>query len=236
MKLKALIFDVDGTLADNEEAHRCAFNAAFRDQQLDWNWSQAMYARLLRTAGGKERLGVHIDSLDLNAEQRAALKARIGAIHHSKTVHYTRTIESGAVPLRDGIKRLLDEAAAANVSLAIATATTLANIEALLRAHLGADALSRFEVIGYDDQVPRKKPAPDIYQYVLRELSLRPDDCVAIEDSANGVNAATAAGIFTVVTPSYWTRDEDFTAADLIVPSLGSMSLREIDAHLQGGS
>ncbi len=71
---------------------------------------------------------------------------------------------------------------------------------------------------------------------MLRELSLRPEDCVAIEDSANGVNAATAAGIFTVVTPSYWTRDEDFTAADLIVPSLGSMSLREIDGHLQGGS
>lgn len=250
MKIKALIFDVDGTLADNEETHRCAFNAAFQDLDLKWHWSQPEYARLLATAGGKERLGVYIDSLRLAPAQSAVLAERIPEIHHRKTAHYTRMVASGTVPLRDGVKRLLDEARDAHIPVAIATATTLANIDALLQTHLGQNALDRFVVIGYDDQVSRKKPAPDIYEYVLRQLSAPAECCVAIEDSANGANAAMAAGLFTIVTPSYWTSGEDFSAADLILPSLGSsqhplppsaakligndiLGLREIDRQLQ---
>ena len=144
MKLKALIFDVDGTLADTEDAHRCAFNAAFQDHGLDWNWSKPKYADLLLIAGGKERLAAYVDSLDATPQERGALRGQIAALHRSKTEHYTRLISEGRVPLRDGVARLIGEAASANVALAIASTTTLANIDALLRVNLGKDARDLF--------------------------------------------------------------------------------------------
>jgi beta-phosphoglucomutase-like phosphatase (HAD superfamily) len=220
--LEALIFDVDGTLADTEEAHRCAFNEAFRQLGLDWNWSKPKYAHLLLTAGGKERLASYIDSLDLPAAGRLELMDRIGAIHRAKTENYTRAVLAGGVALRDGVARLIDDAARSRVRLGIATTTTFANVEALLRTALGPTALERFAVIGAADNAARKKPAADIYQYVLRQLDASPQECVAIEDSANGLRAAKAAGLYTIVTPSYWTRTEDFSGADLVLPSLGT--------------
>ncbi len=234
MRLKALIFDVDGTLADTEEAHRGAFNQAFRQHGLDWNWSKPKYAHLLRVAGGKERLKAHIDSLALTAGEHRELTGRIAAIHGTKTEIYASMVQAGQVPLRDGVERLIDEAAAANVQLAIASTTTLANIETLLRAALGRYSLQRFAVVGAGDQVRHKKPAPGIYRFVLRELARPAEDCVAIEDSRNGLTAAKTAGLYTVVTPSYWTLAEDFSAADLVLPSLGKLGIGEIDRQLHG--
>jgi beta-phosphoglucomutase-like phosphatase (HAD superfamily) len=129
---------------------------------------------------------------------------------------------------------LIDEAAAANVQLAIASTTTLANIEALLRSALGRDAALRFAVIGAGDQVRRKKPAPEIYRFVMRELNRRPQECVAFEDSPNGLAAAKAAGLYTVVTPTDWTRGEDFGAADRVVPSLAQIGIGELARQLDG--
>jgi beta-phosphoglucomutase-like phosphatase (HAD superfamily) len=234
LRLKALIFDVDGTLADTEEAHRGAFNEAFRQHGLDWNWSKPKYAHLLRVAGGKERLKAHIDSLALAAGENLELTGRIAAIHRTKTEIYASMVQAGQVPLRDGVERLIDEAAAANVQLAIASTTTLDNIETLLRTALGRYCLPRFAVIGAGDQVRHKKPAPEIYRFVLRELARSAEDCVAIEDSWNGLTAAKTAGLYTVVTPSYWTLAEDFSAADLVLPSLGMLGIREIDRQLHG--
>jgi beta-phosphoglucomutase-like phosphatase (HAD superfamily) len=225
-------------LADTEEAHRCAFNDAFLQLGLEWNWSKPRYAHLLLTAGGKERLAAHIDSLDLPADGRLRLMGRIEAIHRAKTANYTRMVMAGGVSLRDGVERLIDDAARANVRLSIATTTTFANVEALLRARWGAAALDRFAVIGAAENAARKKPAPDIYEYVLRQLGTSPHECVAIEDSANGLRAAKAAGLYTVVTPSFWTRTEDFSEADLVLPSLGT-ALRPLPqrvAALVGGS
>lgn len=222
MSLKALILDVDGTLADTEEAHRRAFNEAFRAQGLDWNWSKPQYAELLLTTGGKERIAAFVKTLFLPAAERAAVIEKIPAIHKAKTANYARIINSGEVPLRDGVERLLDEARDAGIRLAIATTTTFENIQALLHTTLGSAALDRFAVIGAGDQVARKKPAPDIYLHVLDKLGLPAGECVAIEDSTNGLLAAKAAGLYTIVTPSYWTQGEDFSDADLMVPSLGS--------------
>jgi len=220
MRLKALLFDVDGTLADTEEAHRCAFNDAFQELGLDWNWSKPKYAHLLATTGGKERLRAYIDSLPTDAAAKTSLRERVAEIHKVKTALYMRSIQQGRVPLRVGVERLLDDAARHDIRLAIATTTTFANIEALLCVHLGPDALKRFSVIGAGDQVPRKKPAADIYDWVVRQLQVSSSDCVAIEDSLNGMRAAKAAGIYTIVTPSYWTQTEDFSEADLVLPGL----------------
>jgi HAD superfamily hydrolase (TIGR01509 family) len=233
MKIKALIFDVDGTLADTEEAHRRAFNRAFERHRLEWHWSPDEYARLLKVTGGKERIGAYLDSLTLGAAERRALQARISAIHETKTENFAQLIREGLVPLREGVARLIDEAERAGVSLSIASTTTLANIEALLSVNLGRSALNCFSVIGAGDQVRRKKPAPDIFEYVLKELQECAADCVAIEDSANGLAAAKSAGLFTVVTPSRWTSGEDFRGADLVLTSLGSSphTLRDIENH-----
>jgi beta-phosphoglucomutase-like phosphatase (HAD superfamily) len=222
LKLKALILDVDGTLADTEETHRCAFNEAFRLHSLAWNWSRPAYAQLLSIGGGKQRLQAYIDSLTLSASERARLSKQIPALHRSKTDIYTAALSTGAVQLRNGVERLLEECVVAGVKLAIATTTTAANIDSLLRGNLGADALEKFAVIGAGDVVDRMKPAPDIYEWTLRRLEESPANCVAIEDSANGLAAAKAAGLFTVVTPTHWTMGEDFSAADLLLPSLGS--------------
>ncbi len=250
MSLKALIFDVDGTLADTEEAHRIAFNTAFAEVGLDWHWSRPQYAGLLLTTGGKERIAAHLHAQPLSAADRTALDGRIDEIHARKTRHYTRMIRGGVVPLREGVQRLLQEARAAGVALAIASTTTPAAVEALLEVHLGRSALGQFAVVGAGDCVARKKPAPDIYRWVLRELGAAAGDCAALEDSAIGLAAAKGAGLFTVVTPSYWTRTEDFRGADLVLPSLdgtappaggaggtelgpGMLTLREIGRRLE---
>ena len=196
-------------------------------------------------------LKAHIDSLALRAGEHLELTGRIAAIHRTKTEIYASMVQSGQVPLRDGVERLIDEAAAANVQLAIASTTTLANIETLLRTALGRYSMQRFAVVGAGDQVRHKKPAPEIYRFVLRELARPAEDCVAIEDSRNGLTAAKTAGLYTVVTPSHWTLTEDFSAADLVLPSLGSaakplppraaalvghsmLGIREIDRQLHG--
>jgi len=151
VRIKAIIFDVDGTLADTEEAHREAFHSAFAEHRLDWHWSTSDYARWLGVTGGKERLAAFVESLPLSSEERAALKARIPAIHRTKSDHYARLVRMGRVPLRAGIKRLLKEAESAGVTLAIASTTTRENIDALLGAHFGEGATGRFSVIGAGD-------------------------------------------------------------------------------------
>lgn len=213
----ALIFDVDGTLAETEELHRQAFNAAFADERLSWHWDVALYRRLLEVAGGKERIAHYLKSAPDGAERIAG---RIADLHAAKTAHYTALVAAGT-PLRPGVARLIREAKAAGVPLAIATTTSLPNVEALLSAALGADALRLFDVIGAGDVVPAKKPAPDIYNYVLQRLDLSARLCVAFEDSTNGVRSARAAGLRTIVTPGIYTDGDDFSGALAVVSDLG---------------
>lgn len=221
MELQALIFDVDGTLADTEEAHREAFNRAFELHGLSWHWSRARYAELLGVSGGRERIRLHLESLPAGAVGKAQLAERIDDIHRAKVAAYRDLVESGRVPLRVGARRLIEEALAEGVKLAVATTGTAAGVEALLVRALGMDIVRRFDLIAAGDVVERRKPAPDVYHYVLQRLTVAPCACVAFEDSANGVRAAHAAGVFVVATPCFWTLDQDFSEADLFLPSLG---------------
>lgn len=221
MSLEALIFDVDGTLADTEETHRQAFNAAFIQFELWWDWSPQRYAELLAVSGGKERIAHYIETLEVPAAERARLRQLVPAIHREKTRLFTELIADGRAPLRPGVARLLREARAAGCKVAIASTTTAANVEALISSNLGQEAYREFAVIACGDQVPEKKPAPDIYNLVLAALGLLAAACVAFEDSSNGVLAAKAAGLYTVVTPTLWTAAQDFSDADLVLHSLG---------------
>jgi HAD superfamily hydrolase (TIGR01509 family) len=220
MSLEALIFDVDGTLADTEEAHRCAFNQAFCAFGLDWSWSPERYRELLQITGGKERIAGHLDSLAIGEGARRHLQHLIPRIHAAKTRYYQLQVESGRVRPRAGVKRLLTEARMAGVRLAIASTTSPENITSLIGSSFGSDVLDYFDAIVTADAVARKKPAPDVYLQSLATLELHASQAIAVEDSANGVKAAKAAGLFTVVTPSLWTQNEDFSEADLVLPSL----------------
>ena len=221
MSIEALIFDVDGTMADTEEAHRTAFNVAFDRFGLGWNWSRSEYRELLKTTGGKERMVVYIDQLSLSAADRRRCIELLPEIHAEKTRAYSAVVSDGSVPLRVGVERLLDEALTAGCRLAIASTTTAVNVDALLQSTLGAGGLQMFSVIACGDQVRAKKPAPDIYQLALQHLGVEASRAVAFEDSSNGLRSAVAADLWTVVTPTFWTDGSDFSAAGLVLPHLG---------------
>ena len=221
MSTEALIFDVDGTMADTEEAHRMAFNGAFEHFRLGWNWSPAEYRELLKVTGGKERIADHIETLAVGLPERRRLQASIPDIHAEKTRRYSAVVAHGEVPLRSGVLRLMEEALAAGCRLAIASTTTAINVDALLQATLGPRGLDMFTVIACGDQVRAKKPAPDIYLLALHELGLDAEHAVAFEDSPNGLRSALIAGLWTVVTPSFWTEGHPFVGAGLLLPSLG---------------
>jgi HAD superfamily hydrolase (TIGR01509 family) len=221
MSCAALIFDVDGTLADTEEVHRQAFNLAFGACRLDWIWDAPLYGELLRVTGGKERIASYIERLRLPATQSRCLNDLIPQIHRAKTRLYRELIEVGQVKARTGVRRLMMEARNAGVRVAIASTTSPENIEPLVTAGLGPQAMSWFDTIATGDVVANKKPAPDIYNVALKMLGVHPARAIAVEDSAIGVESAKAAGLFTVATPNLWTRTQDFEAADLLLGSLG---------------
>ncbi|MBF0307498.1 MAG: HAD-IA family hydrolase, partial [Alphaproteobacteria bacterium] len=188
--LKALIFDVDGTLAETEEAHRRAFNDTFRDEGLRWYWDQRLYGELLKVAGGKERIHHFIDRFHPALLSEPDLVERIARLHRAKTDRYLSLIASGEVPLRPGVRTLIDEARAAGRALAIATTTSRPNVAGLLDATIGREAITWFAAIGAGEDAGAKKPAPEIYRLVLERLGLTGADCLAFEDSANGLRSA----------------------------------------------
>ncbi len=222
-ELKALLFDVDGTLADTErDGHRPAFNQAFSEQNLDWHWSPELYGRLLAVTGGKERILHFIDTERPLVPDVEDLRAFVAGLHRSKTKHYTEALGKGEVPLRPGVLRILQEAKAAGMTLAIATTTTPANVSALLASSIGPEAAQWFSVIAAGDIVPHKKPAPDIYTYAMDQLGVQPDECLAFEDSYNGVRSVVDAGIKSLlVTINDYTKDHDMTGASLVLNNLG---------------
>lgn len=219
--LQALIFDVDGTLADTESAHRAAFNAAFAQAGLDWHWSEALYTRLLQVTGGKERIAQYWNTVDPAHARSSSAAGMIERIHAIKTGIYEELVGGGRLALRPGVERLIREAGEAGMPMAIATTTTPANIDALLRTPFGAGWRSLFAAVCNGASPVPKKPAPDIYVAALRGLGLPAYACIAFEDSGNGLRAATAAGIPTIVTPTAYTALDDLGDALLALPHLG---------------
>lgn len=222
---QALIFDVDGTLAETEELHRRAFLAAFAEDGLDWDWSIDLYRELLRVTGGKERIRAFLD--------RAAIPAsdvppeRIARLHARKTEIYGALMRTGACTLRPGVEATLRRAHAAGLPLAICTTTSRPNVDALLAVTLGETGVSMFAAIVTGEDVAAKKPAPDAYHLTLERLGLPAAACLAFEDSANGLAAARAAHIPTLVTPSLFTAHERFDGAARVIPDLSAFDLAD---------
>ena len=226
---RAILFDVDGTLADTErDGHRVAFNLAFADAGLPWEWDVPLYGELLSVTGGGARIRHYIETRlpDFRVPSQpdadlpsVAMDEFILGLHKAKTAHYTRLVREQGLPLRAGVRRLIEEATAAGVPMAIATTTTRANVDALLQRH-GLDE-SLFVAIGAADVVPVLKPEPDVFLYALHKLGLPADECIAVEDSRNGLRASLAAGLPTLVTVNDYTAAQDFSGAALVVDGMG---------------
>lgn len=223
---RALIFDCDGVLGDTEpDGHLVAFNRMWKKLGVPWQWSKAQYGVKLKIGGGKERMASLFHDADFCAcfrppEGEEERKALLANWHKEKTAIYQQIINSGQIPPRPGIKRLSEEARAAGWKLAVASTSAPDAVAAVLRRAVGEELAKEFLVLS-GDIVPKKKPAPDIYNLTLERLKLPPLQCVAVEDSRNGMLAAYAAHIPVIVTVSEYTANEDFSEAEFVVESLG---------------
>jgi HAD superfamily hydrolase (TIGR01509 family) len=213
--IRAIFFDQDGVIADTEpDGHRAAFNQAFRDLGLPWEWGVEGYGELLQVSGGKERLRHFLRRAGGTGDAEALVRR----LHRRKTEIFSGLIAAGRLPLRPGVRRLMREALAAGVRLAICTTSDPAAAAAIAGTLLAG---IRFEFILAGDVVARKKPAPDIYRLALARTGLAAPQCLVIEDSRAGIAAAKAAGLPVLATASAYSRREDLSAADLVVSCLG---------------
>lgn len=227
MVLKALLLDVDGTVADTETfGHRPAYNRAFRKLGLGFRWGPKLYRKLLRQPGGRERLLHYLDRyrppLGVHAERVDADRLTwVDEVHALKSRYFRSALRKGRVPMRPGVARLITEAKQAGLRVALVSNASPASLKALLRHGLPEELAGRIDLIVGSGDVARKKPAPDSYLLAMRLLGLQPWECVAVEDSALGLRAATAAGLRTVITLNPNTAADDFTGATLVLDSLG---------------
>jgi HAD superfamily hydrolase (TIGR01509 family) len=233
MKLEGLLFDLDGTIADTEELHREAFNATFAEAGLPWHWGPNRYAELLHVSGGAERIAFHVDALNAPAQEKARFLRMVPALHREKTRIHGELVAARRLRARPGVARLIEEARGAGLRIGIAATSASANVEALLASVFGGDGRAAIGAIVCADQVARKKPAPDLYERLLVTLGLPASACVAFEDSENGLAAAKAAGLYTVVTPTRWTMAQDFAGADLLLPTLGDPDAAIVDERVR---
>jgi HAD superfamily hydrolase (TIGR01509 family) len=222
MSLKALIFDVDGTLADTErKGHRVAYNRAFEQLGIKWNWSEDTYGELLTVSGGKERMKYFVENYQPEISADSSIDELIADIYYAKTKIFKEMLLTGLIPLRSGVARLFNEAREAGIRLAIATTTAPSNIKYLLTSTLGEESLDWFDIIAAGDIVENKKPSPEIYQLVLKEMGWKAEECVAFEDSENGCLSARGADLPVIITVNAYTRDEPFLDAALVLDQFG---------------
>ncbi len=224
---RALIFDCDGVLADTEQfGHLPAFNQMWRELGVPWQWSVEEYGRKLKIGGGKERMASLFSEnaflakylVPHDEQGRAEL---IAAWHKRKSTIYKDIVNSGRLPARSGVRRLAEAALKDGWTLAVASTSAQESVEAVLHHTMGPETASRFSLVLAGDVVKAKKPAPDIYLLAADRLGITPRDCVAVEDSNNGVLAAAAAGMRCVVTVSGYTQEEDFSRATIVLTCLG---------------
>ena len=221
MELSAVLFDVDGTIAETEEFHRKSFNEAFKEFNLDWFWDEAIYSELINVGGGKERIMHHIKRAWPEMLNYKNLSKYVDSIHKTKNEIYEDYLLESNLKTRPGVIRLINELKKKSIKIALVSSTSEINLINLFEKGLKIDYKKIFDVVAHGDSTRSKKPSPEIYEWTLEKLRLPPQGCIAIEDSPRGLEASRAANISTVVTPSLLTNREDFKGAALIISHLG---------------
>ena len=231
----AILFDCDGVLADTErDGHRPAFNRAFKENGIDEEWEVDRYGVLLEVGGGKERMTAHWNEVGWpGAIPEEGRQDKVKSLHLQKTDIFMDMINEGAIPLRPGVLRLVDEAIENDVALACCSTSNDKAVSNLIKTLMGEERWSKFEIFA-GDMVKAKKPAPDVYNMAVEKMGLDKSKCVIVEDTQIGKEAAMAAGIKCIVTKSAYADREDFTGADIVVDNLddGSVSLDTIASLL----
>ena len=219
--MEALIFDCDGVLVDTErDGHRVAFNMAFKEMGITVKWDVDEYKELIKVAGGKERMKFYFEKFGW--PQQFSDKAQlIVDLHSLKTKFFMQLIESGKLPLRRGIKRLIDEAISEGIKLAVCSTSNEKSVNLIIEKLIGEKRRTHFNGIFAGDVVSRKKPDPEIYKLCATKLKLIPHNCFVVEDSRNGLLAAKDAGFNCLVTTNDYTKDENFSESDILVDELG---------------
>ena len=220
--LEAILFDCDGVLADTErDGHRPAFNRAFHLSGIDEEWGVDLYGKLLEVGGGKERMTAHWNEVGWPSVIPEDEKvSKVKALHLQKTDIFMDLIDEGSIPLRPGVLRVVDEAIAAGVKLAVCSTSNDKAVSNLIKTLMGPERASKFQVFA-GDMVKAKKPAPDVYNMAVDTMGLDKSRCIVIEDTHIGLGAAKASGINCLVTKSSYSGGEDFTGAAMIVDELG---------------
>lgn len=218
--LKAIFFDMDGTIVDTEkDGHRVAFNKAFQQTGLNAEWSIPEYSQLLQVAGGKERMKFYFRGKGKKYLSRDVMTEEfIQQLHQLKTKIFISMIESGELPLRPGIKRIMKEANEEGIKIGICTTSNEKAAQAIADTLL-KDIDMSFILAG--DIVRNKKPAPEIYNLALQEAGVTNTEAIVIEDSGNGVIAAKRARLKVIATINEYTKDEELSQADLVLTCLG---------------
>ena len=219
-QIKAIFFDQDGVIIDTErDGHRVSFNETFKEFGFDVDWDVEYYHELLQVGGGKERMKHHLHTRGFGKEVKPEEEDElIKAMHKHKTSHFIELIESGKLPLRPGIHRFMQEGMKSGLTLAVCTTSNVRAAQAIAYNILKD---IKFEFVLAGDMVTKKKPDPEIYNMALSKTGLKPEECLVIEDSRNGVLAAQAAGMHIVATTNHYTEQEDLSPADIIVSCLG---------------
>lgn len=239
-KLSGLIFDCDGVLAESErDGHRQAFNITFAERGFDAEWDPVLYKKLLGIGGGKERMhwywnekGAWPTGYD-TPDKRDAL---VRELHARKTDLFIKLVESGSVPLRVGVERLVNEALETGVPLAVCSTSNEKAVTKIVEL-LGDKIAAKIPVFA-GDCVDNKKPSPDVFFLAKEKLGLDPKNVCVLEDSHNGLVAAKAAGMACVVTKSAFTYDEDFSMADKVLESLDNpkVTLKDLEDIVQAAN
>ena len=221
MELKAVLFDVDGTIAESEELHRNAFNESFKEYGLSWYWDEAIYRELTLVGGGRERIKHYIERTSPEVLSYKNLTSYIDSLHKVKSQIYKDNLCETGISLRPGVKRLINELNKNKIRMSLVSSTTKENLDNLFRIGLNVDPNDWFEIIGHGDCTKYKKPSPEIYHWVLEKMKLPSKGCIAIEDAPRGVDSAVNAGLKVIITPSQYTNTEIFEKGNLVLSDLG---------------
>ncbi|KAK3005723.1 hypothetical protein RJ639_016708 [Escallonia herrerae] len=233
----ALLFDCDGVLVDTEkDGHRISFNDTFTEKGLGVSWDVDLYGELLKIGGGKERMTAYFnktgwpENAPKSEEER---KNFIASLHKRKTELFMALIEKKLLPLRPGVAKLVDQALAKGVKVAVCSTSNEKAVSAIVSFLLGPERAEKIQIFA-GDVVPRKKPDPAIYVLAASTLGVEPSSCVVIEDSGIGLAAAKAAGMTCIVTKSGYTADEDFKNADAVFDCIGDPPEERFDLAFCG--